>query len=189
MNNTNLPLNTIKTDVELGKNPNYQKYIYKACPICGKPRWVRMDRKLGRPCLSCAGKQLIGDKNANWRGGIKVTNTGYISLWLQKDSFFYPMAVSNGRILEHRLVMAQHLHRCLLPWEIVHHINGIKSDNRLENLALIKGQGYHNTQFEAEIKRQSRLIANQSKQIEVLQARVTLLEAERVLQNANSLMA
>lgn len=50
---------------------------------------------------------------------------GYVLLWVQ-----------GRRILKHRYVMECHLGRELLPGETVHHVNGVRDDNRLENLEL-----------------------------------------------------
>lgn len=46
------------------------------------------------------------------------------------------MSDSEGRIFEHRIIMEEKLGRNLYPGENVHHINGIKNDNRPENLEL-----------------------------------------------------
>ena len=116
-----------------------------------------------------------GEKHHNWKGGRVIDNKGYIRVWLPFDDFFYLMVDGQGYVLEHRLVMAKSLHRCLLPWEIVHHKNGIKGDNRLENLQLLPNQLYHivDTVSKGYIKRLE-------VRIKQLEARVTLLEAENV---------
>ncbi len=164
---------------------NYPTKIWSACTGCGKERWVIMHA--GEPrflrCQPCAGRHRWAHRSVHWRGGRVKTTFGYIESYVQRGHPLFDMAIPShkgygggGYIKEHRLVMAQHLGRSLHRWEVVHHINGVKDDNRIENLELLANSGKHNTQIERELKRQAQ-------QIKELQARVTLLEAERVLAN------
>jgi len=154
------------------------RHIWQACSECGKERWVRYRKgqAISQVCLQCANQLkrknmlgLHGERARHWKGGWQKDIKGYVLITLTPDDFFYPMANYKGQIREHRLVMAKHLSRCLLPWEVVHHKNGIKDDNQLYNLELLGCQGKHNTQLELIIKRQSL-------QIKALQQKLKLHE-------------
>lgn len=74
----------------------------------------------------------------------KVRKDGYV-LVRAPDGHPYPADSSSGTpyILEHRLVMEQHLGRYLDPAEVVHHIDANPSNNAIENLRLHRSQSDH----------------------------------------------
>lgn len=109
------------------------------CSMCGEETAAKTNTK--KYCDSCrkvvsskTGKlgSEIAIKNNNWSSSIngrRKTKQGYIIVKTQ-----------DGRWLgEHRYIMEQKLGRQLRQAESVHHINGIRDDNRLDNLELWVG--------------------------------------------------
>lgn len=80
-----------------------------------------------------------GSNNPMWKEG-KKTIKGYVYIWMPN----HPYAIFNHRyVAEHRIVMEKHIGRYLKPEEIVHHINEIRNDNRIENLILFANESEH----------------------------------------------
>jgi hypothetical protein len=75
-----------------------------------------------------------------WKGGRVIDSNGYVRLWVPQKDPLKCMSLNDGYVLEHRYVMAKHLGRPLERHETVHHINGNREDNRLENLQLRHGK-------------------------------------------------
>lgn len=87
----------------------------------------------------CLGKYRSKERNPHWKGGQTFTHKGYKTIRNVNHPFN-----NNGYVLEHRFVMEKLIGRYLRKDEDVHHINGIKNDNRIINLKLMK-HGEHTT--------------------------------------------
>ena len=71
--------------------------------------------------------------------GRRYDGSGYIVIHAPE----HPFSQKNKTVKEHRLIMEKHLGRYLTKTEVVHHINGIKDDNRIDNLQLLSHQAEH----------------------------------------------
>lgn len=149
-------------------------FVWINCPSCNSERWVELNcllkQQLQGQCHPCQRKSQ--EHSSNWRGG-RHLELGYVFVWIRSDDFFYPMAkwvcTSGGYVAEHRLIVAKELGRNLHSFEIVHHKNGIKADNRIENLQLL-GDDRHKsiTLLQNKIRRLEHKIKERDREIKLL---------------------
>ena len=78
-------------------------------------------------------RERKGANSHKWKGGRWTHKSGYVYVYTPE----HPAANHDGYVLEHRLIMEAKLGRYLMAFEDVHHINGIRDDNRPENLVAL----------------------------------------------------
>lgn len=110
---------------------------HRLCPACRRQAsHVRCEcgERKQPTSLSCQGcREAASASNGNWRGGATYHKSGYV----MRRSAGHPRArATSPYVFEHVLVMEERLGRYLLEGESVHHMNGVKDDNRIENLEL-----------------------------------------------------
>lgn len=114
--------------------PKGSKVRVSVICVCGKTAVRYLAALRHRKNASCGCRrppQKRGSESTNWKGGRRVED-GYVLVYKP----FHPHAKSNGYVREHTFVMCNILGRRLLPNEEVHHKNGDRADNRIENLEL-----------------------------------------------------
>lgn len=97
-------------------------------------------KRKGKKCSESA-KEKISSKNRGRRkrddyefgGHEKKRRDGYICVFVPD----HPYSNSEGYVMKHHLVMEKEIGRYIKPGEVIHHINHIRDDNRIENLKLM----------------------------------------------------
>lgn len=130
------------------KNDYWQYDVgeYKVtCPRCGKVRTVAKEPMKQTHCRKCAGAiarekrpSLTGSKAYAWKGGRRIDSYGYVKL--HKPG--HPHADTTNYVREHIYVVCEHYSVDYFRENggTVHHINGNKQDNQLENLFVCTSQ-------------------------------------------------
>ena len=109
----------------LQKNRERKARMKKPCPICGE-----LMSGEAQCCRICRNKSMRGKPSGAWKGGRVKHSAGYIMIYKPE----YPRANKQGYVLEHVLIWEMTNNKSLpLGWHI-HHLNGIKDDNRTVNL-------------------------------------------------------
>lgn len=140
----------IKISNALKKIKNRKTALFFYCQVCNKKIPNPDSRKLIQFCsMRCyIFKRKISnltdasfkqrEYHWNWKGG-KIFSGGYLYIYKPEHLF----CNHHKYIKNSRLIMEQYLGRYLNPKEVVHHINNIKTDDRIENLKLFRNKSEH----------------------------------------------
>jgi hypothetical protein len=101
---------------------------------CGNIKLIGANNLPFTKSCGCLRKRK-GPQHHAWKNIKKYTNQGYVLVYITDKT--YPGEVrKSGYVLEHEYVMVKHLGRALFPNEQIHHKNGNRANNQIDNLEL-----------------------------------------------------
>lgn len=114
----------------------HTRALEDTCEYCGEDfvKHVRRRRFCSKSCARAVQRIPTGERSHKWKGGRQIDGKGYVLVYAKGHP---SLGGTCTYMLEHRMVMEAHLRRQLGSDEIVHHINGVKTDNRPENLEIV----------------------------------------------------
>lgn len=113
-----------------------------------------------------------GRDNPNWKGGRRLRADGYVMLRMPT----HPRASGHGEVLEHIAIWEEANGASVPPGFVIHHLNGIKSDNRPENLSAIPVRSHDKHHSKRLVNNHSAcLIRALRKRIRILEGKLTQL--------------
>ena len=101
----------------------------------------------------CNKKRKHKQYNGRWNGGIREAG-GYTLIHknLVEDKYKY-LAKINPYIPEHRIVASKKYNKILTKKDIIHHLNGVRNDNREENLIITNNKDHERHTFEKQLQK------------------------------------
>lgn len=107
-------------------------YHLVKCFVCGREKYS--NKKTVKVCSKkCYSKYYIGEKHPRWNGGKSTHSGGYLTVRISQGVYR----------LAHRIIYEKHIGRKLKKCEVVHHIDGNKKNNNVDNLQIMSNGQHH----------------------------------------------
>ena len=172
--------------IEIGQKFGFLEVISLETPMLtpkGKPSgaYVICRCKCGREVVVYRGRLFKGEtktcgrKICTKQSRRETYEKKYSMIYSKTSDGYLRVNIGRKRVLVHRFMMEQYLGRELDKNEIVHHLNGIKTDNRIENLEVLLNSDHTKSHAERLIE-----IAVLKKLVRELQDKIKQLEQEKI---------
>ena len=116
----------------------------RVCIVCREPAFFPYGHSSRKTAIYCSKVCSLVGRNGTY--GRRINSSGYVLIYSPKHPFHNRV----NCVVDHRLVLERKLGRYLRRSEIVHHKNGIKTDNKVSNLLLLTPSQHSRLHYHAD---------------------------------------